>query len=189
MGRCGSARCLLPSRHGDHGPVRHPTALPHRLPHGVHRAQPSALPGAEPCVRHVAQQANALTFVLLLGVANSAHETARRVSGTRLHMSDAGLGVIGLREGVLGVAKPGARAVPGFGCAGGIRAARRPRCPRLAAGRPQDARRREAGAPRAHRALRGGARSRAGERGVEEVPADHPDGTMRNALDSSMLWS
>lgn len=61
------------------------------------------------------EQANALTFVLLLGAAEGAYGTARRVSGTRLRMSDAGLGAIGLREGVLGVAGPGARAVPGFG--------------------------------------------------------------------------
>ena len=38
------------------------------------------------------EQANVLTFVLLLGAADSAFETARRVGGTRLRMSDAGLG-------------------------------------------------------------------------------------------------
>jgi len=61
------------------------------------------------------EQANALTAVLLLGAAESAYETARRISGMRLRGSDAGLGAIALREAALGVAGPGARAVPGFG--------------------------------------------------------------------------
>ena len=61
------------------------------------------------------EQANALTAVLLLGAADSAYETARRIGGMRLRGSDAGLGAIALREAVLGVAGPGARAVPGFG--------------------------------------------------------------------------
>jgi hypothetical protein len=61
------------------------------------------------------EQANALTAVLLLGAADSAYETARRISGMRLRGSDAGLGAIALREAALGVAGPGARAVPGFG--------------------------------------------------------------------------
>ena len=61
------------------------------------------------------EQANALTFVLLLGTANSAYETARRVRGMRLRATDAGLGTIALREAALGVAGPGARQVPGFG--------------------------------------------------------------------------
>ena len=61
------------------------------------------------------EQANALTAVLLLGAADSAYETARRISGMRLRGSDAGLGAIALREAGLGVAGPGARQVPGFG--------------------------------------------------------------------------
>ncbi len=61
------------------------------------------------------EQANVLTFVLLLGAADSAYEAARRIGGTRLRGSDAGLGAIALRETALGVAGPGARAVPGFG--------------------------------------------------------------------------
>jgi hypothetical protein len=61
------------------------------------------------------EQANALTAVLLLGAADSAYETARRIGGMRLRGSDAGLGAIALREAALGVAGPGARAVPGFG--------------------------------------------------------------------------
>ena len=61
------------------------------------------------------EQANALTAVLLLGAAESAYETTRRISGMRLRGSDAGLGAIALREAALGVAGPGARAVPGFG--------------------------------------------------------------------------
>jgi hypothetical protein len=61
------------------------------------------------------EQANVLTVVLLLRAADSAYETARRISGTRMRGSDAGLGAIALREAALGVAGPGARAVPGLG--------------------------------------------------------------------------
>ena len=61
------------------------------------------------------EQANALTVVLLLGAASSKYDAARRISGTRLRVSDAGVGAIALREAALGVAGPGARAVPGFG--------------------------------------------------------------------------
>ena len=61
------------------------------------------------------EQANVLTVVLLLGAADSAYETARRIGGMRLRASDAGLGAIALREAGLGVAGPGARQVPGFG--------------------------------------------------------------------------
>ena len=61
------------------------------------------------------EQANALTVVLLLGTAGSAYEAAERISAMRLHVSDAGLGAIALREAALTVAGPSARAVPGFG--------------------------------------------------------------------------
>ena len=61
------------------------------------------------------EQANVLTVVLLLGAADSAYETGRRISGMRLRASDAGLGAIALREAALGVAGPGAREIPGFG--------------------------------------------------------------------------
>jgi hypothetical protein len=61
------------------------------------------------------EQANALTVVLLLGTAGSAYEAAERIRGMRLHVSDAGLGAIALREAALTVAGPSARAVPGFG--------------------------------------------------------------------------
>jgi hypothetical protein len=61
------------------------------------------------------EQANALTVVLLLGATDSVYEAARRISGRRLRVSDAGLGGIALREAALGVAGPSARAVPGFG--------------------------------------------------------------------------
>src|SRR5688572_6820673 len=61
------------------------------------------------------EQANALTFVLLLGAADSAYEAGRRISGMRLRGSDTGIGAIALREAALGVAGPSARAVPGFG--------------------------------------------------------------------------
>ena len=61
------------------------------------------------------EQANALTVVLLLGAADGAYEAARRISGMRLRVSDAGLGATALREAALAVAGPRARAVPGFG--------------------------------------------------------------------------
>jgi hypothetical protein len=62
-------------------------------------------------------QANMLTFVLLLSAAEGAHETARRIRGMRLRVSgpNAALGTIMLREAALGVAGPSAREVPGFG--------------------------------------------------------------------------
>ena len=61
------------------------------------------------------EQANALTVVLLLGAADGAYEAARRISGMRLRVSDAGLGATALREAALAVAGPRARAIPGFG--------------------------------------------------------------------------
>jgi hypothetical protein len=61
------------------------------------------------------EQANALTAVLLLGAAGSVYETAERIIGTRLHVSDVGFAGIALRDAALGVAGPSARAVPGFG--------------------------------------------------------------------------
>ena len=61
------------------------------------------------------EQANALTAVLLLGAADSAYETARRITGMRLGVSDASLAAIAVREAALGVAGPSARAIPGFG--------------------------------------------------------------------------
>ena len=135
------------------------------------------------------EQANVLTFVLLLGAADSAFETARRVGGTRLRMSDAGLGAIGLREAALGVAGPGARAIPGFGALvafallGGLAA------PRLAPDGPQDARLAERRVRRARIERYAAAQIARGERGVEEVPPIIPIGTMRNPVDSSKLWS
>ena len=62
-------------------------------------------------------QANVVTAVLLLGAADGAYETARRVTGMRLHVSGTGvaLGASALRGGALGVAGPGAQAIPGFG--------------------------------------------------------------------------
>src|SRR5215207_9572125 len=61
------------------------------------------------------EQANVLTVVLLLGAADSAYEAARRISGIRLRVSDAGLDTIALREAALGVTGPSARQVPAFG--------------------------------------------------------------------------
>jgi hypothetical protein len=62
-------------------------------------------------------QANVLSVVLLLGAADTAYEAARRISGTRLHVSgtDAALGAIALRDASLGIAGPSVRAIPGFG--------------------------------------------------------------------------
>jgi hypothetical protein len=60
------------------------------------------------------EQANALTVVLLLGAANSAYETTRRISGMRLRAYNTGLGAAALREATLGIAGPSARAAPGF---------------------------------------------------------------------------
>jgi len=61
------------------------------------------------------EQANVLTAVLLLGAADSAYESGRRITGMRLRAYDAGLGATVFREAALGAAGPSARAVPGFG--------------------------------------------------------------------------
>ena len=63
------------------------------------------------------EQANVLTVVLLLGAADGAYESARRVTGKRPHVSgtDAALGAFALRGAALGVAGPIGREVPGFG--------------------------------------------------------------------------
>jgi hypothetical protein len=60
------------------------------------------------------EQANLLTVVLLLGAADRASATARRIRGMRLGVSNASLGAIALREATLGVAGPSARQIPGF---------------------------------------------------------------------------
>jgi hypothetical protein len=72
-------------------------------------------------------QANLLTFVLALGGAETAYLAARRVVHTpHLEDQDVGVAAFALREVVLGVAGPSARAVPGFaplvvlGVAGGL---------------------------------------------------------------------
>jgi hypothetical protein len=63
------------------------------------------------------EQANVVTAVLLLGVADGAYEATRRVTGMRPHVSgtDAAFGAVALRDAALGVAGPSARAMPGFG--------------------------------------------------------------------------
>ena len=63
------------------------------------------------------EQTNVLTAVLLLGAADGAFETARRVTGMRMHVAggDAALGAVALRDAALSVAGPSARAIPGFG--------------------------------------------------------------------------
>ena len=60
------------------------------------------------------EQANALTVVLLLGAAESAHQAARRIGAVRLRGYYAGVGAAALRETTLGIAGPSARAAPGF---------------------------------------------------------------------------
>jgi hypothetical protein len=63
------------------------------------------------------EQANVLTAVLLLGAADGAYESMRRIAGLRLHVSgaDAALGAIALRDASLSIAGPNVRAIPGFG--------------------------------------------------------------------------
>jgi hypothetical protein len=63
------------------------------------------------------EQANVVTAVLLLGVADGAYEATRRITGARPPVSrgDAVVGAIALRDAALGIAGPNARAVPGFG--------------------------------------------------------------------------
>lgn len=61
------------------------------------------------------EQDNALTFVLMLGAASSAYETAQRIRGMRLRSVDAGIGTMLAREAALGIGGPGAQAIPGFG--------------------------------------------------------------------------
>jgi hypothetical protein len=61
------------------------------------------------------QQANVLTFALLLSGADGTYEAARRIGLTRLHVPGpyAALGAVGLRDAALGVAGPSTRQVPG----------------------------------------------------------------------------
>ena len=63
------------------------------------------------------EQANVVTAVLLLGAADGVYEATRRVTGARLPVSgaDAAVGAVALRDAALGVAGPGARAIPRFG--------------------------------------------------------------------------
>jgi hypothetical protein len=63
------------------------------------------------------QQANVLTAVALLSVADGAYEAMRRITSVRPHVSgtDAALGGLALREASLSMAGPRVRAIPGFG--------------------------------------------------------------------------
>ena len=63
------------------------------------------------------EEANLLTFVLALGAAGAAHETARRIvrGPFRWSGSDAALGGFLVREAGFGIAGPAAREVPLFG--------------------------------------------------------------------------
>jgi hypothetical protein len=60
------------------------------------------------------EQDNALTFVLMLGAASSAYETAQRIRGWHPSRWDAELGTVLAREAVVGIGGPGAQAIPGF---------------------------------------------------------------------------
>ncbi len=62
-------------------------------------------------------QANVFTAVVLLGAADAAYESARRVAGMRPAMAgaDATLGALALREVALGVTGPSVRQIPGLG--------------------------------------------------------------------------
>ena len=63
------------------------------------------------------EQANVLTAVVLLGAADGAYATARRIGGMRPHVSgtDAALGAVALRDASLSLAGSNVRAIPGFG--------------------------------------------------------------------------
>jgi hypothetical protein len=63
------------------------------------------------------RQADVLSLVLALSAAEAAYRAARRVAGAPLAISgaDVALGGLVLREGTLGIAGPGARAVPSAG--------------------------------------------------------------------------
>ena len=63
------------------------------------------------------QQANVLTAVVLLSVADSASEATRRITRMRPRVSgaDAAIGAAALREASLTMAGPGVRAIPGLG--------------------------------------------------------------------------
>lgn len=63
------------------------------------------------------EQANLVTAALLLGAADGSYEVARRLTRARLPVTgtDAAFGAIALRDAMLSVAGPSARAVPRFG--------------------------------------------------------------------------
>ncbi len=63
------------------------------------------------------EQANVLTAVVLLGAADGAFATTRRITGVRPHVSgaDAALGAAAVREASLSMAGPSVRAIPGLG--------------------------------------------------------------------------
>jgi hypothetical protein len=62
------------------------------------------------------EQANVLTAVLIVGAADTAYETARRIGGIRPRVSGVGAatGAITLRNVALGIGGPTSREVPGF---------------------------------------------------------------------------
>src|SRR5688500_2556395 len=63
------------------------------------------------------EQANVLTAVVLIGAADAAYETTRRITGMRPHVSgsDAAVAAIALRDASLGIAGPSGRQIPSFG--------------------------------------------------------------------------
>ncbi len=62
------------------------------------------------------QQANVVTFLLVVGAAEGVYEGVRRIPGIRLPVAgtDAAIAAIALRDGVLGAAGPAGREIPGF---------------------------------------------------------------------------
>ena len=63
------------------------------------------------------EQANVLTFVLLVGAADGAYEAGRRLGAMRPRVAghDAAIGALAVREAALVAAGPSGRAIPGFG--------------------------------------------------------------------------
>jgi hypothetical protein len=62
------------------------------------------------------EQANVVTFLLVVGAAEGVYEGAKRIPMMRLPISgvDAAIGGIALRDGLLGAAGPAGREIPGF---------------------------------------------------------------------------
>jgi len=62
------------------------------------------------------EQANVVTFLLVVGAAEGVYEGVKRIPGLRPPVSgiDAAIGAVALRDGLLGAAGPAGREIPGF---------------------------------------------------------------------------